>query len=232
MNKIVIAGSEGTIGSVLYEGLSAHHEVIGLDLPKHDISDYNHLLEQVQGADTIIHVAHSSNPDTRENWRSGRIDPMNVLLEMNVFAAAIEAGVGRLIMASSVHADDFNSYEGDHLLTVPGSYRAASPYGTHKLIAEEMGRFHSQHNGLEFIGVRFGGVTKDNSVRTHLKEPAVWLSHQDLIGSVGACIAAEEVPNNFAVFYAVSDNEGRIHSTDNPFGWQPIDNSRDHLIAP
>ena len=143
MSKLIITGSKGTIGSVLFEQLGKKHEVVGLDLPESDISDYQFLLKQVQGADAIIHVAHSANESTRENWRSQRIDPVNVLLEMNVFTAAVEAGVGRIIMASSVHADNFNEYEGKELLTVPGSFKAASPYGTHKQIVEEVGRFLS-----------------------------------------------------------------------------------------
>jgi NAD+ dependent glucose-6-phosphate dehydrogenase len=229
MSRVVITGSKGTIGSVLEKGLRTNHEVIGLDLPESDISSYALLLEQLKGADTVIHVAHSANESTRENWRSGRIDPANVLLEMNVLTAVIEARVGRLIMASSVHADNFNAYEGSELLTIPGSYQAASPYGTHKLIVEEMGRFYATHYGFDYIGVRFGGDTPDNSVHTHLKEPAVWLSHRDLVNAIEACVKAETVPGKFAVFYAVSNNDGRIHSTENPFGWQPLDNSKDHL---
>lgn len=225
MSKVVITGSKGTLGSVLYDGLRPNHEVVGLDLPEGDISDYNYLLEQIQGADVVVHTAHSSS----ENWHTGQIDPFNVLLEMNVFTAVIEAQVGRLIMASSVHADDFNSYEGTELLTVPGSYKAASPYGTHKLIVEELGKFYVSRNNLEFVGIRFGGVTDDNSVRTHLKETAVWLSHRDLVNAVEACVSAKAVPDKFAVFNAVSDNDGRIHSTENPFGWKPLDNSKDHL---
>jgi len=225
MSKVVITGAHGTIGSVLAERLAQNHEVVGLDLPDGDIGNYNFLLEQARGADTMIHVAHTSD----ENWRSGYLNPTNVQMEMNVFTAALEAGVRRLIMASSVHADNFNDYTGTAALTVPGSYKSASPYGAHKLVVEEMGRFYAAHHGLEFVGVRFGGVTGDDSVRTVFREPAVWLSHRDLGNAIEACVSAPEVPGRFAVFYAVSNNDGRLHDTGNPFGWQPLDNSADHL---
>jgi uronate dehydrogenase len=202
---------------------------VGLDLPDGDIADYDLLLERVRGADVVIHAAHSASLSARETWRRGRIEPGNVSLELNVFTAVIEAVVGRLVMASSVHADNFNDYDGTALLTVPGSYAAASPYGTHKLIVEEIGKFYASRHGLEFVGIRFGGVTPDNSVRTHSKEPAVWLSHRDLVCAVEVCVSAEAVPNRFAVFYAVSNSAGKIHSTENPFGWQPLDNSRDYM---
>lgn len=229
MKKVLVTGINGTIGSVLTQAIGEKYKVVGLDLPEGDIRNYNTLLEKMKGVDVVIHVAHSANEEMRENWRSGRIDPANVLMEMNVFRAVIEAGVKRLIMASSVHADNFNAYEGTDILTVPGSYEPTSPYGAHKLIVEEMGRFYANLKEFEFIGVRFGGVTPDNSVRTHLKETRVWLSHDDLIASINACISADVVPNGFSVFYAISDNDGRMHSFENPFGWVPKDNSKDYL---
>ncbi len=225
MSKILITGSRGVIGSVLTEGLARDHDVLGLDLPDGDILNYEFLLEQMQGADIVIHVAHAKG----ESWKSESINPVNVALEMNVFSAVNEAKVKRLIMASSVHADDFNRYEGTEPLTVPGSFHPTSPYGGHKIVIEEMGKFYSKHNGIEFIGVRFGGVTRDNSVKSFLKEPQVWLSHRDLLDAVTACVTALVVPKNFVLFYAVSANDGRLHSTENPFGWAPRDNSKDHM---
>lgn len=228
MTKVLITGSKGTIGSVLMKGLAEKYELIGLDLPESDISDYPFLLKQMKGVDTVIHIARGRGGG-REIMRSGRIDPANVLFYMNVFQAVIEAKVKRLIMASSVHADNFNDYEGDGLLKVPGSYKPITPYGTHKLIIEEIGKFYSSHYNFEFIGVRFGGVTPDNSVKTFGKEPQVWLSHNDLVTAIDACVSAKSVPGRFAVFYAVSNNDGRLHDTANSFGWQPQDNSSNHM---
>jgi len=227
MNKIAITGSEGTIGSVLHAGLGKEYEVLGLDLPEYDVRDYDLLLHQFQtfGPDTVIHVAH----DMHENCESGSIVPDNVTMEMNIFEAATEASVGRVIMASSVHADDFLSYTGDKLLSVPGSYRPTSPYGAHKLALESIGASYNEKTDLEFVAIRFGGVTPDDSVRTYDREPAVWLSHRDLLGAVGAAVKAMEVPGGHGVFYAVSDNTGRLHDTANPFGWTPQDNSYDRL---
>jgi uronate dehydrogenase len=227
--KILVTGSRGTIGLVVTKALAKQHTVIGLDLPEGDITDYDFVLNKMRGVDIVIHLAHSVSELNRENWRSGSIDPTNVLMEMNVFHAAMAAKVKRLIVASSVHADNFNEYEGSELLRVPGSFHPTGPYGAHKIIIEEMGRFYASRHNVEYIGVRFGGVTPDNTVKTFLKEPAVWLSHRDLSGAIHACVDATKVPGRFAVFYAVSDNDGRIHSTDNPFGWTPQDNSKDHI---
>lgn len=229
VKKILITGAEGVIGAVLVKNLKEDHKIVELDLPSGDVRDYDFLLDKVKGADVVIHVAHSADPKMRENWRSGRIDPSNVLMEMNVFDAVLRTGVKRLIMASSVHADSFTTYKGGRPLKVPGSYSPTSPYGGHKLILEEMGRFYANHHKLEFIAIRFGGVTPDNSVKKFGKEKEVWLSHEDLTKAVRACITADSVPDNFVVFYAVSNNTGRLHDISNPFGWKPKDNSSDYL---
>jgi uronate dehydrogenase len=136
-----------------------------------------------------------------------------------------EAGVRRLIIASSVHADDFRSPDAAPPLTPPGSYFPATPYGTYKLVAEEVGRILAPRFGFEFVAVRLGGVSADDSVKHGGGHSATWLSHHDLAGAIEACLAAQPVVGRSTVFYAVSDNDDRIHNTTNPFGWTPKDNS-------
>jgi hypothetical protein len=38
-------------------------------------------------------------------------------------------------------------------------------------------------------------------------------------------ILGHETPPVYAKFYAVSDNEHRVHDTANPFGWTPRDSA-------
>lgn len=228
MSKILITGSGGTIGSAAVEKLRQTHNVVGLDLPENDVMDYDVLLEQARGMDTIIHLAHATGA-ARESWRSGSIDPRNVRMESNVFRAAAEAGVSRLIMASSVHADDFLHHSGEHL-TVPGSMHPTSPYGAHKIITEERGRSFAEQRNIDFVGIRFGGVTRDDMPKPdQVKPAAVWLSRRDAAEAICACVDARRVPGKFAVFYAVSESASRIHSVDNPFGWQPLDKLEDRV---
>ena len=92
-----------------------------------------------------------------------------------------------------------------------------------------MGKALAERFGFEFVGVRFGGVTADNSVKRGDGQTATWLSHDDLLGAIDACLSAEPLPGRSSVFYAVSENADRIHDTTNPFGWSPHDNSADFL---
>jgi NAD+ dependent glucose-6-phosphate dehydrogenase len=223
MGTILITGSKGIIGSVLQRGLSDRYQIRGVDLPQ-DISRYDALWAQMAGVQTVIHLARRFSPDDPVERRM-RIYPQNVQIDVNVFTAVVRAGVKRLIVASSVHADNHRDPGLVEPLTIPGSYSPATPYGVYKLVEEEVGKALSKQFGFEFVGVRFGGVTRDDSVKTEAGQTATWLSHDDLLGAIDACLGGEPVPGRSTVFYAVSNNADRIHDTTNPFGWRPKDNS-------
>jgi nucleoside-diphosphate-sugar epimerase len=223
MRMVLITGSEGVIGSVLRRGLSDKYQIRGVDLPQ-DISRYDTLWAQMPGVQTVIHLARRFSP-TDPVERRMRIYPQNVQIDVNVFTAVVRAGVKRLIVASSVHADNHRHPDLVEPLTIPGSYSPATPYGVYKLIEEEVGKSLSKQFGFEFVGVRFGGVTRDDSVKTGAGQTATWLSHDDLLGAIDACLRVEPVPGRSTVFYAVSNNADRIQDTTNPFGWRPKDNS-------
>lgn len=226
MRTVLITGSKGIIGSVLRDGLKDKYQIRGADLPD-DISHYDTLRRQMAGVDTVIHLARRFLPADSLVERRMRIYPQNVQIDINIFTAVVKADVRRLIMASSVHADNHRGTMAVEPLTIPGSYYPATPYGVYKLIGEEVGKVLSKQFDFEFIGVRFGGVTRDNSVKTGEGQTATWLSHDDLVSAVDACLAIESVPGHSTVFYAVSNNADRIHDTTNPFGWKPKDNSAD-----
>lgn len=225
MQTVLITGSDGIVGSVLRDGLRDKYQVKGIDLPE-DISHYDVLQRQMAGVETVIHLARRfDNPDKRRM----RIYPQNVQIDVNVFTAVVHTGTRRLIVASSVHADNHRAPEVAGPLTTPGSYYPATPYGVYKLIEEEVGRVLSKQFDFEFIGVRFGGVTRDNSVKTGKGQTATWLSHNDLVSAIDACLASDPVPGRSTVFYAVSNNADRIHDTVNPFGWKPKEDSADRM---
>jgi nucleoside-diphosphate-sugar epimerase len=226
MSTVLITGSEGIIGSVLRDGLKDKYRVSGVDLPD-DISHYDTLWRHMAGVDTVIHLARRFPPADSPAKRHMRIYPQNVQIDVNIFTAVVKAGVSRLIMASSVHADNHRDPTAVEPFTIPGSYYPATPYGVYKLIEEEVGKVLSKQFDFEFIGVRFGGVTRDNSVKTGEGQTATWLSHNDLVSAIDACLATEPLAGHSTVFYAVSNNTDRIHDTTNPFGWKPKDNSAD-----
>lgn len=224
MGKVLIIGSNGTIGRVLKDGLS--HDTTDFDLPEHDASNYQHVYEKAKGHDTIVHLAWDFN---RDGWLGENMNPGNTLMSFTVFQAAMDAGVRRVIMASSVHADKFQGRDvtAQGLLQPYHLPTPDSPYGASKDFMEALGRYYADAKGLEVICIRFGGVNKQDeppvSPRT---ERQVWLSHRDCLSLVQACIATPVLPSKYAIVYGVSDNADRLHDLTNPFDWSPVDGAQ------
>mgnify|MGYP001607368587 CR=1 FL=1 len=225
--RIAITGSSGTIGMVLREGLSQDYDITEIDLPKVDARDYRQLLNAVQNSRAIIHLAWNSKT---ENFRNGNIDPDNFLMAFNVYKAAREAKVPSVIMASSIHAHAFYGWKTPPLMSVDMIPVPDSPYGADKVFIESLGRYFAS-KGLGVVAVRFGGVNPGNAPPSTEEYPseerAAWLSHNDCVSLIKKIIGAEEIPNNFVLMYAVSDNERRIHDISNPFGWIPQEKAED-----
>src|SRR5215831_16264262 len=108
MAKVVVTGIAGTVGSVLAEE-AGPHGIVGFDLPDHDMLDLPALVDECRGADVLVHLAGQF---TAENIFTDVIDPVNVEMDLNAYRAAVAAGLPRVIVASSVHADQFYVHSG------------------------------------------------------------------------------------------------------------------------
>ncbi len=216
--KIAITGSKGIIGTVLVGGLT-EYEITPLDLPEHDIRDYAALRKLIAGHDVVIHLAWNTKI---ENIHSVEPNSNNTLMFSNVYRAALEEKISRVIMASSVHTDNYYSAIPNRKLTPYTLPSPTSPYGSHKVFMESLGR-HYADKRLEVICLRFGNVNrKDKPVKD---DRNVWLSHRDCVELVKSCIEARKVPNRYSIIYAVSHSKARVHDYSNSFGWKPVDNA-------
>jgi len=215
--KVAITGAKGIIGTILTQGLK-DFEILPIDLPEVDVRDYDQLKNSLQGQDIVIHLAWDTEI---ENFHTGKINPDNLLMVVNIYKAAQEKSVKRVIMASSIHADQFLAWQGEKLMSPDLIPVPDSLYGASKVFAEALGR-HFATRGLEVVCIRFGGVTfQDQPTSTNVCERASHLKQNDCIGLVKICLNAKNIPNNFLIVYGVSDNEGRILDYSNPLGWQP-----------
>ena len=215
MKKVIITGSKGTIGQVLLKGLRGY-KIEGLDLPDFDILDYKNLRDKIKNTDVIIHLAWANF-----NANSDHISPINIEMANNIYRASIEMKIPRLIMASSIQADDFRNYDKKELLSIDKIPTPVSAYGATKVFIESLGRYYSNNNDLEVICPRFGGIN-DLDDKKEGEYSRIYLSHEDCISAVDKCIFAKVVPNKFSVFYVVSDNKNKIHNIANDFDWNPI----------
>jgi len=223
MKKILITGSEGVLGTVLQKGLE--HDTTDFDLPEFDAEKYVHLYEKAKSHEVLIHLAWDFD---RDGWLAESLNPDNTLISFNIFQAAVDAGVKRVIVASSVHADKFAGRNTSSELLKPYDLPTPdSPYGAGKVMMEALGRYYADAKGLEVICVRFGGVNaKNEPPEFPYSERQVWFSHRDCVELIKSCIDADIVPGNYAILYGMSDNQDRLHDLSNPFDWHPVDGAR------
>ncbi len=230
--KVLVTGGTGTIATVIHDLLGDRYDFTFTDIRgapggrrirRLDIlRGYADLCGMLRGMDAVIHLAW--NPG--ENWRSQSVVPDNKAMAEIVYRTAAAAGVKRIVMASSIHADNFrNSRRGLPLMSCETVPWPVSPYGASKVYIESFGRAVSIMSGLGVICPRFGGVTADDAFRDEPWYPNIWLSRKDCARLIECCVETEEVPDGFHSFYGVSNNNERMHDWTNAIGWIPHDDS-------
>lgn len=182
-------------------------------------NDYKKFREILKSKDIIVHLAW----DTLEDFPSENVVQRNKVVAENVYQAAAEKNISRVIVASSVHANDYSKVPSGTYLSPKSECWPDTPYGATKIYIEHLGRYYSRKHGLEVICIRLGGVNERNEIRFN-EDPLydkVLLYKEDFVALMRLCIEVEKVPDNFTVFYAVSNVKGRVHTLDNFLGWKP-----------
>ncbi|MBU4204765.1 NAD(P)-dependent oxidoreductase [Patescibacteria group bacterium] len=224
--RIVITGSQGSLGMILQDGLKDSFDLLCIDKISQNktfaidlANEYEKFKDLLNKDDVIIHLAW----DMREDFPNENIVQQNKMMAENIYRVAVEKKISRVIIASSVHVNDYsNAMVGEYISPMSENF-PDTPYGAGKVYIEHLGRFFSRKYSLEVVCLRFGGVNKYNKIMFN-EDPLydrVLLYKEDLIELVRMCIEVDKVPNNFAAFYAVSNVLGRVHSLDNFLGWRP-----------
>jgi NAD+ dependent glucose-6-phosphate dehydrogenase len=122
LEKLLITGASGVIGKILVPKLAQSYDVYSVDqkltpvpgrLFKADLSDYEQIasvISTISDLRIIIHLAADANPDAA--WQS--VLKNNIVATRNLFEAAKEEGVKRIVFASSNHVT--GGYEGIHFI--------------------------------------------------------------------------------------------------------------------
>ena len=165
--KILVTGGSGTIGGyVLRELLPAGHSVTsfsrtaprveGADFVKGDIMEPAQLAAACHNQDAVIHLAAVPGP--------GRATPaqllnVNVIGSVNVLEAAVQAGIGKVVFASSGAATGFSFQKQEFLprylpLDEEHPCEPQDEYGLSKLLAELTCKRYSDAFGIRTICLR------------------------------------------------------------------------------
>lgn len=222
--KIVITGAAGHLGSKLAQHfVDSGHEVIGFDLAaaqepveifQVDLSKFDQSwVDRLRGSDVIIHLAAARNPN--EIWED--VIPHNLDATLNIFEGARQAGVPRVVFASSNWVVAGYRF-GKNMLdsnTVPDPFY---PYGMSKLVGERIANHYADVHGMTTVCLRIGWTqwTHNNQPGTHMDMgrwgQEMWLSDDDFFGGLTA--AATNPISGAVIANLNSNNPGMRWSHD------------------
>lgn len=224
MKKVAITGSNGRVGSALANGLKKRKYLLTLlDLPEHDVTNLDALVEVLQNHDAVVHCAWKS---VAENFKNRQIDPDDYVMTFNVYESARRNHIPLVVMASSNHANRHDNRNKSGKLTVDIPPIPDSPYGAAKVYMEALGRYYATEHEIGVVCVRIGNLNADDEPKPLSEEdPQRWLSHKDWCGIVEAAIKTEEIPNKFVLMNGVSKSDQQVFDWSNSLGWEPQDGS-------
>ncbi|MEM6372313.1 MAG: NAD(P)-dependent oxidoreductase [Pseudomonadota bacterium] len=228
MNKLVLTGAAGSLGSRLRAPLAAMcKELISTDIKpsiddlapnetyvQADIADMAAVEPLLEGADMVIHFGAIVDEAPFEEL----LGP-NFVGAYNVWEAAYRHGVRRVVYASSIHA--VGMYPKNEAIGIDVPHRPDTFYGLAKCFAEDLGRMYWEKRGLESVCLRIYSCAPVSNPRA----VGSWLSYDDMILLVKRSI---ETPiTGFSVIYGISDNDRAPvdNSGAKHLGYRPRDNA-------
>lgn len=210
MSRVLVTGSAGAVGRhVCAELLRRGHAVRGLDLVATpgladatvgSVADAACVGRALEGCDTVVHLAAEPNDAP---FLEVLLEP-NVVGLFNVMSAARQAGLRRVVLASSIQVVGRGPRPG----TLPAPTTAARPsnhYALTKLWAEELGAMYAHRFAMSVIAVRIGWMVRDPDealTMLRIQRQEIYLSGMEAGRFFALAVEAEGV--DFAVVYAVS----------------------------
>ncbi|MFI6727699.1 NAD(P)-dependent oxidoreductase [Streptomyces sp. R-74717] len=235
---VLLTGAAGGLGTLMRGLLPAYGYELRLfdvapvegepDAITADLGDKEALREAVRGVDAIIHLAGISLEASFD-----KILKANIEGTYNLYEAAREEGVGRIVFASSNHVVGYTPrpLPGDPPIPIDAPRRPDTFYGLSKSFGEDLAQLYWDRHGMETVSVRIGSCFPEP---TSVRMLSVWMSPDDGARLFHAALTAEDVRHT--VVHGSSDNT-RLWwdlTTARSLGYEPRDDSEPYaaeLIA-
>jgi len=267
--RVVLTGAGGYIAQRMFTELNERWDLVPIDarattrngkeipgvvvadLTRPDRTEYR---RHFRGADAVLHCAYVSAPGLdATTWRDTSdtrfwVEYQNVALAYNIYRAALEESVRRVVMASSNHATDY--YErllwADRLemITPELPPRSDNWYGWAKIAYESLGFVFAtgQVDGrkLEVVQWRIGGPRDDDinrvepgDIKGMHRALGAYLSRRDQVHQAIRMVETEHIDDEhgvpFLIIYGISGNTHRFWSITNArekIDYRPEDDSQ------
>ena len=170
--KILVTGGTGSVGRSAVERLiqNGHEvkvigrridmEIDGGEYQSCDITDFESIREQVKGMEAVVHLAAIPSPMSHTGQEIFRINCMG---SFNVYRAAANEGIKRVVSASSINAFGYNY----GMKSFPLKYfpidedqigMTTDPYSFSKQVLEDTADYFWRREGISGICMRLPGV--------------------------------------------------------------------------
>jgi uronate dehydrogenase len=229
-DKLLLTGAAGKLGSVLRPALRSQvgflrssdiKPLLGSEgatneeLVIADLSDPSTAARLVEGIDAVVHFGGIALEADYES-----ISRVNINGTYYLYEAARQAGVKRVVFASSVHAVGF--YEQLDVIDASVPQRPDTLYGLSKAFGEDLARLYWDKYGVETVCIRIGSSFPEPIDRRMM---LTWLSFRDLVQLVARALRAPRVGH--LTVYGISDNYGTFwdNRLAGILGYRPEDSS-------
>src|SRR5262245_8397806 len=163
MARVLVTGSAGRIGKATIAALQARgHQVRGFDrvvtpgltdAVVGQITDPGAVRRAMEGIDTLVHLA--ATPDDVDDVLQ-QLFPANIFGVYHIFEAARQAGVKRMVVASSGQVVWHQRLTGPWPIRNDVQPTPRSWYAATKVFLEAIGRAYTESHGISVIAVRLG----------------------------------------------------------------------------
>ena len=223
MAVVCVTGASGKAGRATVADLREHgYEVLATDLVaaapgesvlRADLTEYGEAIEVLAGAEAVVHLANIPAPG--QHTPSTTFNA-NVTMNYNVFAAAAQLGLRRVVWASSETTLGLP-------FDVPPRYAPVdeehypfptSAYALSKVASETVAEHVAAWSGIAFVALRFSNILGSEEQR---RFPSVWddarirkwnlWGYIDVGDAAAACRHALEADVAGATSYVIAAND-------------------------
>jgi uronate dehydrogenase len=234
IKRLLITGAAGKIGSSMRALLNQHYPIIRLsdiaplkqerpneEIDQTNLADLDAVRKMVEGVDAIVHLGGIGGVGREKEWQA--VVDANITGCFNVFEAAREAHVKRLVYTSSNHAVGF--YPRTERLDHTTPPRPDTRYGVSKVVGESLSSLYAFKHGMQVLCIRVGNFNPQPKEARHL---SIWVSPRDLAQLVRIGLEHPEI--QYEVVYGVSGNTRSWWDNSNAerLGYKPQDNAEDY----
>ncbi len=211
--RVLITGAAGKVGTALWKAWEAEDrfkmtltdcrpiEGAHSRCERGDLGDYQFVKNLGRDQDVLVHLSYVPEKNVGEDTR----ELTDIGINMRLFQLAQEAGIKKIVFASTNHVTGWNEHlSNPALFSTTDQIRPDGWYAAMKGMAEVAGRHLVNSEGMRFISIRIGSFTGQSEVDC-LRYCSTLLTPRDAVQLFELAVEYEG-PERFLITYGASNN--------------------------